>query len=186
MTGFNPEIIDELISIATPLKGPQRYVSLSFDEMKVQQNLVFNKHSNELIGFVDLGDPELNYSHFENINELAIHVLVYYVRGILSDLKFSLCYFATKGVTSYQILPTFWKAVAILEQTCNLKVIAAVSDGASPNRNFFQMYKLLDDKVDCDVVHRTVNLFSSDRYIWFFADAPHLIKTARNCLYHSG
>ena len=27
---------------------------------------------------------------------------------------------------------------------------------------------------------------SPDRFIYFFADGPHLIKTARNCLYHSG
>ena len=33
---------------------------LSFDEMKVQSNLVFDKHTNELIGFVDLGDEDVN------------------------------------------------------------------------------------------------------------------------------
>ena len=29
-------------------------------------------------------------------------------------------------------------------------------------------------------------LFAPDRYIYFIADAPHLMKTARNALYHSG
>ena len=24
------------------------------------------------------------------------------------------------------------------------------------------------------------------RHIWFFADAPHLVKTTRNCKFHSG
>ena len=37
-----------------------------------------------------------------------------------------------------------------------------------------------------DVVYKTVNWFSSDRFIYFFADPPHLIKTARNCLAKSG
>ena len=35
-------------------------------------------------------------------------------------------------------------------------------------------------------VHRTVNLYSPDRFIYFFADGTHLIKTASNCLYHLG
>ena len=37
-----------------------------------------------------------------------------------------------------------------------------------------------------NVVHYTANHFSPDRNIYFFFDAPHLVKTLRNCLYHSG
>ena len=35
-----------------------------------------------------------------------------------------------------------------------------------------------------NIIYKTVNIFNPGRYIYFFADAPHLIKTARNCLYH--
>ena len=35
-------------------------------------------------------------------------------------------------------------------------------------------------------MYRTTNLFAPSRYTWFSADAPHLMKPARNCLYHSG
>ena len=38
------------------------------DEMKIKDNLVYEKSSEELIGFVDLGDPILNYGSFEDIN----------------------------------------------------------------------------------------------------------------------
>ena len=48
------------------------------------------------------------------------------------------------------------------------------------------MHYLLCDNADKDVVYRTIDLYSPDRFIYFFADSPHLIKTARNCLYHSG
>ena len=84
-----------------------------------------------MIGYVDLGDIELNYSTFQDVNDLATHVLVYYVRGTASDLKFSLAYFATKVVTSYEIMSTFWEAVAVLELTCELQVIATVNYGTS-------------------------------------------------------
>ncbi len=168
------------------MKGTQRYVVLSIDEVKIQENLVYDKHSGELIGFVDLGDTELNYSCFNDVKQLATHALVYYVRGLASDLKFSIAYFATKGVTSYQIMTTFWEAIAALELTCQLPVIAAVCDGASSNRKFYRVHQLFDGKEGNDVVHRTINLFAPERFIWFFADAPHLMKTTRNCIAHSG
>ena len=104
---FNPEIIKELTRIAEPLKGVQRFVVLSFDEIKIQQNLVYNKHTGQLVEFVDLGDQELNMSCFDKVDQLATYALVYYIRGLASDLKFSLAYFATKGVTAYQIMPKY-------------------------------------------------------------------------------
>ena len=41
--GFNPQVISELNNLTKTLSGIQRYVCLSFDEIKVQSNLVFNK-----------------------------------------------------------------------------------------------------------------------------------------------
>ncbi|XP_047124807.1 uncharacterized protein LOC124807192 isoform X3 [Hydra vulgaris] len=182
--GFNPNVIEELKLITNNLNDVQRFIVLSFDEIKISENLVYDKHSNELIGFVDLGDPHLNYSTFKDIDDLASHCLVYYIRGVAFDLKFALAYFATKGVTASQIMSTFWKAVSVLELECALKVIAAVSDGASPNRLFYKMHKGMDN-IESFVVYRSKNIFA-DRYIYFFSDAPHLIKTFRNSLHHSG
>lgn len=123
--------------------------------MKIQSKLVFDKHSNELIGFVDL--------------------------CVARDLKYTIAYFLTKNVSSYQIMPMFWKAVSVLELVCNLWVCAAVSDGASPN-----LYADLMDPGSEDLVHYTTNLFAPSRKIYFFSDASHLLKTARNCLFSSG
>ena len=182
----NRSVIDELIKIVSPLKGYQRCVVLSFDEITIQENLVFEKYTGDLIGYVDLGDIEFNYSNFQNVNDSATQVLVYYVRGIASDLKFSLTYFTVKGVTAYQIMPTFWETVAVLELTCKLQVIATVSDGASPNRKFYRMHEQMSNTDNSSVVYHTINLYATGRYIWFFADPPHLMKTARNCIAHSG
>ena len=112
--------------------------------MKIQSNLLYNKCSGKLIGYVDLGDPDINYTTFVKGDELATHALVYYVRGIATDLKFCLSYFATNGIKSYQIISTFWRAGSILELTSQLKVIAAVSDGASPNRKLYKIHKFMD------------------------------------------
>ena len=83
-------------------------------------------------------------------------------------------------------MPLFWRIVAVLEVSLNLHVCAAVNDGASPNRKFFRLHSKLAKEVDCDVVYKTPNIYAPSRFIFFFADSPHLLKTARNCLYNSG
>ena len=111
--------------------------------MKIKSKLVFDKHSGEFIGYLDLADPEKNFATIEEeSNTLATHVLVLYLQGIATTLKYSFAYFATNGVTSVQLMPLFWEAVTILELSCNLWVIAV----------------------------------TSDRNIYFIADALHLIK----------
>ncbi|PFX13118.1 hypothetical protein AWC38_SpisGene22826 [Stylophora pistillata] len=147
-------------------------------------NLVFDKVTGELIGYVDLGDPDVNFGALEKLDEVATHALAFLIRGVCTELKFCLAHFSTNGATSAQIMPLFWEAVAILELTCNLWVIASTSDGATPNRKFYRMHKSLDGNADKDVCYRTINLFAPQRFI-YFSDAPHLVKTT-NCLYHSG
>ena len=44
----------------------ERYVTILFDEMKIQKNLVWDKHSGELIGFVDLGDINVSFATLKN------------------------------------------------------------------------------------------------------------------------
>ena len=127
--------------------------------------------------------------HHSKIKMIWQPVLVFYVTGLISKLKVELGYLDTKGILSYQIMCTFWRAVMILENTCNLCVIAVVSDGASCNRSFTKLHWSMSNIADVDVVYRTVNLYhpspQAGIYV-FFADAPHLMKTTRNCMYHSG
>ena len=77
--------------------------------------------------------------------------------------------------------------MSIVEMTYKLPVICAVSDGASANRKFFKIHGFMDDAVS-EVVYHTINLYADKElwYIYFYADPPHLLKTTRNCLHHSG
>ena len=184
--GFQKEVLDVFIAETKHYFDVQRYVVLLFDEMKVMANLVLDKTSGELIGFIDLGDPDLNFGVLEKVDALASHALAFLVRAICTELKFGLAHFANSGITAAQLMPIFWEAVCILETTCNLWVIAATSDGASPNRRFYRLHNDLDGITDSDVCYRTVNLFAPPRFIYFLSDVPHLVKTTRNCLKSSG
>ena len=97
-------------------------------------------------------------------------------------LNRSLLIFFTGNVSSFQIMPMFWKLVSVLELVLNPWVCAAVNDGASPNREFFRLHSNLAADLKCDVVHKT----TMSRFIYFFADSPHLMKIARNYPYKSG
>ena len=49
------------------------------------------------------------------------------------------------------------------------------------------MHKNLDGDSGKEVIYRAKNIHAKNhRFIYFFADVPHLIKTARNCLANSG
>ena len=184
--GFQKEVIEVLKSETSSYFDVQRYIVLLFDEMKVMSNLVLDKMTGELIGFTDLGDPELNFAALEKADTIASHALAFLVRGMCTELKFGLAHFATTGITAAQLMPLFWQAVCILETSCNLWVVAATSDGASPNRRFYRLHKELDGGADGDHCYRTVNLYAPHCFIYFFSDAPHLVKTTWNCLKSSG
>lgn len=182
--GFVLENIEVLKSIVKSYEGAARYVVLVFDEMKIKGRLVFDKHSGKLIGFTSLGDPDLDFSTFEEL-EVASHVLAFMVRGVQTTLKFMLVYFLTQTVVSYQLVPIYWRAVGILELNCGLHVVGTVSDGMSANRKFFRVHKHISGEQEkegtqgMECVNKTMNLYAPQRNIWFFADAPHLMKTTR-------
>ena len=164
--GFQKEVIEVLKSETSSYFDVQRYIVLLFDEMKVNANLVLDKATGELIGFTDLGDPELNFAALEKVDVIASHALVFLVRGVCTELKFALAHFATSGITAAQMMPLFGEAVGILETSCNLWVVAATSDGASPNRRFYRLHKELDAGAGGDLCYRTVNFYAPHRFIY--------------------
>ncbi|XP_066926583.1 uncharacterized protein [Clytia hemisphaerica] len=153
--GFNPKVIKDLTDRTKNFSDSERYINILIDEMKIQEDLVWNKHTGELIGFIDLGDENLNESLLQDKTKLATHIMVFMAKSLKNPLSFAFANFATDGATSEQIFSLYWKAD--------------------------------DDAKSSDLVYKVKNMYSVDeRYIFFFADVPHLIKTARNCLWASG
>ena len=78
--GFNNEVDDELNKRTELFSESERYVIILFDEMKIQKDPVWDEHTGELIGIVDLGDMKLNYATL-----LATHILVFLVKSVLCN-----------------------------------------------------------------------------------------------------
>ena len=140
---FNHYVVKQLTEKTKSFMTIERYINLVLDEMKVLEDLVGDKTTGELIGFVDLGDIDLDYATVQNAQQITTHILVFMVKSIANPLSYSFANFATNTLTSYQLYPVFWKAVSILEMSCNLKVTATVADGASTNRKIFRMRKVI-------------------------------------------
>lgn len=56
-TGFQSAVDEQLIQEANLANIPDwmKYIVILCDEMKIKENLVYDKHSTEVVGFVDLG-----------------------------------------------------------------------------------------------------------------------------------
>ena len=163
----------------------EKYVAVIFDEMHIRADLVYNKNTGELVGFCDVGDVNNNLLEVEKSLEenhqpvLAKSMLVFMVRSLFGSLKFPHAQFSTKDISGDILFWPFWDVVFNLEK-CGFKVIAATADGASPNRAFLRMH-FPKSKNNHD--YKTKNPFTTEeRYIYFFSDPPHLLKTIRNCL----
>ena len=66
------------------LEGHQRFICLSFDEMKIESGLVFNKYTGQIIGFTDLGDTGINEATLEKEKSVATQcIVVHYTWNIL-------------------------------------------------------------------------------------------------------
>ena len=187
---FQPDIFEMLQNESKSIPESRRYVILLLDEMKIKENIVYNKHTSEMVGFVSLGDinnsildlqRDMDKAANPSHPPIATHLLALMVRGVFFKLEFPIAHFGTDKLNAATLFPIVWEAVRHLESS-GFKVIGITADGASANRKFFRMHK---DDTPC--TYKTKNPFAEDeeRWIYFFSDPPHLIKTARNCLSHS-
>jgi hypothetical protein len=185
--GFSAEVDQLLLSEAKvhELEEFQKHVIILIDEMHIRDDLVYNKHTGELVGFVNLDTVNNHLMHLGKYDEkasLATYVFVLMVRGLFINLEFPYASFPTKGVTADAMFPIIWEAIMRLE-LCELKVVGVTADGASPNRKFFKLHQKSYEE---HITYKTRNPFSVDGSdIFFISDPPHLLKTIRNCLFNN-
>ena len=203
--GYQVEVLKQLQkeSKVKELPNIKKFCGLIIDEMKIREGLVYDKYTGEVSGFCNIGEINNELLELERRCQgeretpaVAKHMLVVMLRGVFFKLDFPLAHFSCTDLTGDQIFPIVWDGVRLVE-SIDLKVLFITADGASSNRRFFRMHKgcsgtpttsTTESEVEhSDVVYRTKNRYASDedRWLYFISDPPHLIKTTRNCLYHS-
>jgi len=180
--GFSAEVDQNLVDVSFLSNELNKYVILVMDEVHIKHDLVYDKHEGHLIGFVDLGSTNNKLLEYENAlsagdtePKLASTMLVFMVRGLLSNLNYPYVQFACDDLTGSQMFDPMWEAVSRLERL-GFCVLGLTCDGASPNR---RLWKLHSDKDE--LVYKVPNCFAEDeRDFYFISDPPHLLKTIRN------
>ena len=188
--GCHKDLQDALAAEAQvdKLTDVQKFVALSFDEMQVREDLVYNKNTCNVVGFVNLGqvDNQLkmlsdDIDNLPSTAAVATHVLVFMIRGITTSLRFPYAHFLTKDITAPYLFSIFWEVVRHIE-SIGLKILSVTCDGAAVNRKFFRMHL----PKSAEIPYKTPNIYSEDkRPLFFICDVPHLLKTTRNCWSHS-
>uniref|UniRef100_UPI000EF5589C uncharacterized protein LOC101242444 n=1 Tax=Ciona intestinalis TaxID=7719 RepID=UPI000EF5589C len=168
--GINEMALEELDRIMEENESLPVYITV--DEMKIRENLVYQ--NGEISGFV-LG---------WETNEIATHIIVFYVRSFKKEVSIPLAWYPTKSTPACQISLKFWKILYELEKR-NIHVHAVVADGAATNRKFF---KQLSGKKNIPLqgVFSAPNPYNINNPIYLCSDVQHLLKTVRNGLLSSG
>lgn len=102
-------------------------VLLLLDEMHVKEELVYDKNTGELVGFVNLGEIDTHLMALEKSvtspespessePELAKSMMVFMVRGLFTRLEFPYVHFPCRNITGELLFDPFWEAVFRLEQ----------------------------------------------------------------------
>ena len=96
--GFSKAVDQQLMLAAKVSTCPEweKFVVVLMDEMYIKEDLVYNKHTGTLIGFVNLGDVNNHLMAFErSLDEetqteppLAKTIMTFMVRGLLSSLRY--------------------------------------------------------------------------------------------------
>ena len=111
-SGFQMEVEDQLLVESDMENIPEwkKFIVILMDEMKIKENLVYDKHSAEVIGFVDLGNfneelaelEQLCSSDLELHRPVATHILALMVRGLFMDINFPYAHFPEEAKPCYK------------------------------------------------------------------------------------
>lgn len=127
--GFSTDVDRQLMQAANLASCPdwQKLTILLLDEMYIREDLVYDKHSGHMVGFVNIGDINSHLLAFEHSlhnnsddreeeQVLAKTMMAMMVRGIFTKLRFPFAHFPCEKVTGELIFQPFWEAIYRLER----------------------------------------------------------------------
>ena len=123
--GFADEVDEQLMSLVDLTQERNRQVALVLDELHVKDDLVYDKHLGNLIGFVNLGEINNHLLQFENMlygeesthqQQLATSMVVLMVRTLFYKLNFPYAQFACSNLSGDLLVDPVWEAIFRLER----------------------------------------------------------------------
>jgi len=175
--GFTKPAIEVLNIRACQFKekngGRQLIGCLLLDEMAVKMEIVCEKHSGSLWGYVDVGAN----AHSGNEQEVANHAFVFMVVGVNDCFKIPIAYFFIKSLTGEERANLVQEALKQLS-TVDIKIVAITCDG--PHVHFKMMKELGCNINDVDNLKPFFLHPTNSEIIYIIFDICHMLKLVRN------
>ena len=89
----------------------KKCIAIVFDEVRIREGIVYDKHNSKIVGFVDLGDVNNTLLSFERSSDekshlpVAKHILMFMVRGIFLKARFPICPVSYKRFDGRRSIP---------------------------------------------------------------------------------
>ena len=136
--GFSESVDQDLMKEAKldAAQDFQKHVCLVFDEVRIKEDLVYDNHTCQIIGFVNLGEitnQQLELEHSESgkpQQRVAKNMLVFMVRSLFSTLEYPYAQFLCSSLSADLIFPLLWDCIKRLE-SCGFKVVALTAENSS-------------------------------------------------------
>lgn len=177
--GLNPRLFNMLKIKLNNFSNISKNCVLCFDEISIKSNLYYNKGTDEIIGFDNNDNSDLEQD--PNKIKGANHVLVLMARGIAMSWKQPLAYFFAKNTYNEDDFKD-----VLFDCIRKLRGIGATTHGivSDMGKNFYSPHaksvKDLAKKLGISTEKTFFNV--DDEQIYYFFDTPHLIKATRNNL----
>lgn len=162
--GFNHKIFENLSQKSEAMLQWEKKCILLFDEMSLKKAIEYNRKMDVIEGFEDLG--QLGRRPVP-----AKQALVLMIRGIYSQWKVPVAYFASEDGVSSESLKTIVKMCFQKLRNSGLDAMGMVCDLSRTNQKVFKCLGVTKEKPYFFLEHQ--------KYYAFF-DVPHLIKCIRN------
>ena len=138
--GFQFSILEELCQKCRSMKEYEKWCTIIFDEVKIKEDIVYDKNSGSIVGFVhplDITSPDVIPAP-----KPATHILTVMVKSICGQgsLETPIAHFASRTCKAENLYDIVWEAIKILEGL-GMKVLAIVCDGSTANRRFLHFTK---------------------------------------------
>lgn len=157
-------------------EDPAKYgcVSLMLDAMAIRKHVQYNPHTQEMSGFVDMGDGM-------NETDVATEALVFMVVGLQGHWKAPIAYYLTKSLSPETQKVLLVHALEELHER-GIRVVCVTMDGHASN---VSMCNQLGCQLKGNPVEPLKTFFAhpvTGERVFVMMDACHMLKLARNML----
>ncbi|CAD6236683.1 GSCOCG00008235001-RA-CDS [Cotesia congregata] len=170
--GFLPETFEVLRKKASSMAPEEKIGQISADEVKLMENIEYNKKIAEYSGFVDLG----KYTTESDKDVAGDHALVFMFVPYRGSSAQPLGCFITKNSITSEVLHKLFLECIILVENAGFHVNLIVTDAAQWNRGVWTKLGVGPNNNSCE------HPCDSSCRLWVISDFPHLVKCFRNGL----